>query len=89
MAARSVQQSALAQDLQTWSGRRRGVGRWRGPAGETRAEEGLDERGEAPPPYLKEPEPVHQGRGDEEVELHDMSRAEGKPPNYGEVVSRS
>ena len=52
-----------------------------GAEADSRVEEGLDERGEAPPPYLKEPDPVHHD-GREGVELHDMSRHEGKPPDY-------
>ncbi|MCJ1450915.1 hypothetical protein MMC28_001249 [Mycoblastus sanguinarius] len=87
------QQTALARDLETWPGRRRGVGRWRfaGMGGhETRVEEGLDERGEAPPPYLAKPEPVHHGVpeivGEEEgTELRHM---EGKPPDYQEGPTR-
>ena len=60
--------------------------------------EGLDERGEAPPPYVKEPERVHFGDDDgvgrrrsrsrsgsmESVELRDWQgrRTMGKPPDY-------
>ena len=89
-ASRSVQQNALAQDLQIWPGRRRGLGRWRAAPDNNRTEEGLDERGEAPPPYLKEPEQAHpHDNGDEGVELRDMSRPQGKPPAYGEATSRS
>ena len=82
---RDNQQSALARDLETWPGIR--SRRWSRTAGaDTRAEDGLDERGEAPPPYLKEPEPVHHD-GREGVELHDLSRREGKPPDYDEGPS--
>lgn len=90
MQGRSNQQSALERDLEYWPGRRRG-GRWRHAVGETRAEEGLDERGEAPPPYLKEPEAVHHRvAGDEAMEMGDMARREGKPPDYDErSVGRS
>jgi len=87
--SRSGQQTALAQDLRTWPGRRMMVGRWGASAGQRRAEEGLDERGEAPPPYLKEPEPTHHGSGTDGTELHDMSRAEVKPPDYSERSVRS
>ena len=79
---RDNQQSALARDVETWPGRRRGVGaRWRNAGEEPAAEEGLDERGEAPPPYLKEPEPAHLDAR-EGVELHNMPAQEGKPPDY-------
>ncbi|KAL6712745.1 hypothetical protein ACLMJK_009683 [Lecanora helva] len=82
--SRTNQDSALAQDVGSWPARRMGIGRWRHPAGETRREEGLDERGEAPPPYLKEPEQIHHARRDEGIELHDMDGGEGKPPDYEE-----
>ena len=88
LTSRSTQQSALAQDLNTWAGRRRGPGRWRFAMREPRVEEGLNERGEAPPPYLKEPEPAHHERRNEEMELHNMSGAEGKPPDYEEEHAR-
>ena len=79
---RDNQQSALARDVETWPGRRRGVGaRWRNAGADTTVEEGLDERGEAPPPYLKEPEPAHLDVR-EEMELHNMPPQEGKPPDY-------
>lgn len=42
------------------TGRPFGVSRWRRHGHESRPEEGLDERGEAPPPYLAKPEPTHQ-----------------------------
>ena len=59
--------------------------------------EGLDERGEAPPPYVKEPERAHFGDQDdgrgrrrsgsgsmESVELRSWEGREavGKPPDY-------
>ena len=79
---RDNQQSALARDVETWPGRRRGVGaRWRNVGVDPTVEEGLDERGEAPPPYLKEPEPAHLDTR-EGVELHNMPPQEGKPPDY-------
>ena len=79
---RDNQQSALARDVETWPGRRRGVGaRWRNGGVDTTVEEGLDERGEAPPPYLKELEPAHLDAR-EGVELHNMHAQEGKPPDY-------
>ena len=79
---RDNQQSALARDVETWPGRRRGVGaRWINAGADATVEEGLDERGEAPPPYLKEPEPAHLDAR-EGVELHNMPAQEGKPPDY-------
>ena len=83
---RDNQQSVLARDLQTWP-ERRGTGRWRFGGVEPRAEEGVDERGEAPPPYLKEPDPVHRTDGPG-MELHDLSRGEAKPPDYDERSAR-
>ncbi|KAL2045328.1 hypothetical protein N7G274_002411 [Stereocaulon virgatum] len=81
---RNHQQSALARDVDSWPGRgNRLGGRWRimGAEVDPRAEEGLDERGEAPPPYLKEPEPAHND-GRAGLEMHDMGRDEGKLPEY-------
>ena len=81
---RNHQQSALARDVESWPGRRNRVGgRWRmmGVEVDPRAQEGLDERGEAPPPYLKEPEPAHHDAR-AGLEMHDMGRNEGKPPEY-------
>ena len=54
---------------------------------EPRPEEGLDERGEAPPPYIpNEPEAAHtrrNGDGNEDgIELGTVRREEGKPPDY-------
>ncbi|KAG8529512.1 uncharacterized protein KY384_006149 [Bacidia gigantensis] len=86
----SNQRDALAQDLdrtgwaQSFSRRgwRRGYG-----SGGTRImhHEGLDETGEAPPPYVKEPERAHLGDDAASVELRDWDR-EGrvKPPDYVE-----
>ena len=60
----------------------------------TGREEGLDERGEAPPPYLpKEPQGVHLAGGVGErnggfpphgdgIPLQDMGRGDQKPPDY-------
>ena len=79
---RNNQQSALERDVETWPGRRAGAGaRWRHPGVDSTVEEGLDERGEAPPPYLKEPEAAHL-YGREGVELQHMPAQEGKPPDY-------
>ncbi|MCJ1365385.1 hypothetical protein MMC16_004506 [Acarospora aff. strigata] len=72
-ASRNNRHNALARDLEGWLGNRRWVsyggngGRgWRdviggGGGGQGQRQEGLDERGEAPPPYeyvLEEPGPV-------------------------------
>lgn len=63
---RGRRQSALERDLH---------GRWGGGRGRRdgteEGVEGLDERGEAPPAYVKELEPVHLGGG-------------RKPPHYQE-----
>lgn len=88
MHLRDNQQSVLARDLQTRpEGRRGGAGRWRFGGVEPRAEEGVDERGEAPPPYIKEPDPVHRTDGPG-MELHHLPRGEAKPPNYDEGSAR-
>lgn len=77
-----TQQFLLTQDSQGWTGARRWVHtRWRA---EPRVE-GLDERGEAPPPYLPErPAETHaasSSRGiDGPIPLQDMH----KPPDYEE-----
>ncbi|KAL8722558.1 MAG: hypothetical protein Q9181_007459 [Wetmoreana brouardii] len=89
-------QRALARDLERWGGGGPwGPGRFRGPRTSPRQprrerEEGLDERGEAPPPYLpKEPEPTHFGGhgGDHDIPLQDMGRGSEKPPDYDEGPS--
>ena len=54
--SRNVQQDALARDIEGWAGRRRWIygGRGAGPDDAAlQPEEGLDERGEAPPPYKR------------------------------------
>lgn len=80
-ALRNNQQSALARDLETWPGRMR-AGRWRhGAAHDACPGEGLDERGEAPPAYVKEPDRAYL-EGREGVELRDLESSEGKPPDY-------
>lgn len=71
---RSNGQSALARDLETWPGPRRRL----------RREEGLDERGEAPPPYVPKELEVAVLRG-EAVELGRRGRQERKPPDYQEA----
>ena len=61
---------------------------------QSRREEGLNERGEAPPPYMpKEPEQAlfsesgQRGRTGQAVPLQDMVREEHKPPDYDEGSS--
>ena len=46
-----------------------------------RQEEGLDESGEAPPAYIKEPERAHLGE-QAGMELSDLESRERKPPDY-------
>lgn len=84
---RNNQRSILARDLEVWPGRRVGGGAWRFNGAEPREHDGLDERGEAPPPYIKQPDPVHHTNGPA-TELHDLSRAEVKPPDYDEPSAR-
>ena len=81
----SMQQRVLSEDVRNWTRHRQaGYGfedEERGrPAGRV---EGLNETGEAPPAYVKEPERVHLEAG-EGVELRGMTRSEGKPPDYEE-----
>lgn len=82
-------QSALARDLEGMPGGRRWrSGRWRFP----RPEEGLDERGQAPPPYMPappdatvHPAATHNGQGaGQAIPLQDLSGHEQKPPDYDE-----
>lgn len=84
-----MQQRVLSEDVRSWTRHRRaglGLDEERGRVGR---EEGLDEAGEAPPAYVKEPERAHLERG-EAVELSGMARLremaglEGKPPDYEE-----
>lgn len=91
-------QRALARDLERWGGGGPwGPGRFRHPRSsprQPRRDEGLDEQGEAPPPYIpKEPEPAYTephrdgpGAG-HDVPLHDMARPDQKPPDYNEGPS--
>ncbi|KAL8801204.1 MAG: hypothetical protein Q9200_007014 [Gallowayella weberi] len=90
-------QRALARDLEHWGGGGGpwGPGRFRMPRTHhgtrqgPRREEGLDERGEAPPPYIpKEPEQTYAGDGAaREIPLQDLSRMDHKPPDYDEGPS--
>jgi hypothetical protein len=97
---RSNGRYALTRDVEGWRGRF-GVARGTGNGNnihDTGTEEGLDERGEAPPPYAPGTKPpsirTNDGRrqgtnsrhvGTEGVELEDFSiRDERRPPGYGE-----
>lgn len=90
---RTNRQDALQRDLEGWQGNRYwGPGRWRTPAShETRPEEGLDERGLPPPPYIpaapKETHPgsSHHGEGAERaIPLQNLHHPDQKPPDYFE-----
>lgn len=91
---RSQSQRALARDVEGWRTRfRAGLGNNTGR--EDEREEGLDERGEAPPPYAPGSKPPsirsHERRstdGGEEVELRSLSVGHN-PPGYHEAASRS
>lgn len=85
-------QSALARDLEGMPGSRRWVtGRFRSSR-EPAPEEGLDERGQAPPPYMPSPPEavVHPDATHTEpgagpaIPLQDLSGEGQKPPNYDE-----
>lgn len=86
---RHLRQTALARDLDGWSGPRRWLyGNWRTDhVAQLRREEGLDESGNAPPPY--QPGAVGSaGRGDLHapvaIPLRTFSRTHlgTKPPDY-------
>ncbi len=82
------QRNTLEMEVHAWTpngrvspgnrtGRPFGVSRWRRHGRVSRPEEGLDERGEAPPPYLAKPEPTHQTLSG------GIEQDEGaKPPGY-------
>lgn len=80
-------QNALAQDLEGWPGTRRWMGGSRGarPREHRREEDGLNEQGEAPPPYMpKEPDGAlvraeSSGGG---IMLREMGGEDRKPPDY-------
>jgi len=85
--SRNSGHNALARDLEGWMGDRRwGQGGW-GSGNGQRREEGLDERGEAPPPYMpEEPRPAHvrsRSRGNHDVQDVDNDRADGDNPAVG------
>lgn len=78
---RSTGQTALARDLESWPGSRARAGARRGTAPSDR-EEGLNERGEAPPPYAhKLPEDaLLREAGERGIPLRELG--ERKPPDY-------
>ena len=95
---RTNRQDALQRDLEGWQGNRYwGHGRWRTPAThDTRPEEGLDERGLPPPPYIpavpKEthPGPSHHDEGAERaIPLQNLHHPDQKPPDYFERAADS
>ena len=55
------------------------------------SQEGLDERGEAPPPYIKEPERAQlDTRRNEQLELRRWDEnPRGRPPDYEESIGRT
>lgn len=71
-------QSALARDLEGWPGWRRG--RWAG--GDRERLEGLNERGEAPPPYMPRMPQEAIVREDVERGVPLQNLGETKPPDY-------
>ncbi|KAL8848075.1 MAG: hypothetical protein Q9221_006877 [Calogaya cf. arnoldii] len=96
---RQNSQRALARDLERWGGGGPlGPGRFRLPRNNNgvrpsrpQTEEGLNESGEAPPPYVpEEPKPAYVrgalGVGNS-IPLHDLSTMDHKPPDYGEGPS--
>lgn len=74
-------QSALARDLEGWPGWRRG--RWAG--GDRERLEGLNERGEAPPPYMPRLPQEAVIREDVERGVPLQNLGESKPPDYHPV----
>lgn len=92
---RNSGQNALARDLDGWTGTRRWMhGGWRGGDGTAGRTEGLNELGEAPPPYKPAGEgPEGAGNGPPQIPLATLSRGEAsmpqKPPGYGEAVRES
>ena len=74
-------QSALARDLEGWPGW--GRGRWIG--GDRERLEGLNERGEAPPPYIPRMPQEAVVREDEGRAVLLRNLGEGKPPDYHPV----
>lgn len=90
---RTNRQDALERDLEGWQGGRYwGHGRWRtSPANDPRPEEGLDERGLPPPPYIPAvPKPTHPGTSHHDggaepaIPLQELHNNDQKPPDYNE-----
>ena len=85
-------QSALARDLEGMPGSRRWTNGRFGFQREPAPEEGLDERGFAPPPYMPappdatvHPDATHNEPGaGQAILLQDISGQEPKPPDYDE-----
>jgi hypothetical protein len=88
-------QTALAQDLEGWAGTRRFMqgSHARNEAAHVRPQEGLDENGEAPPPYQYKSEATayvsadggHDPAASLAVPLRTLSRDDtehGRPPGY-------
>lgn len=71
-------QSALARDLEGWPGWHRG--RWAG--GDRERLEGLNERGEAPPPYMPRIPQEAIIREDVAIGVPLQNLGENKPPDY-------
>lgn len=77
-------QNALARDLQDWSRQNRwGYSGWRGMRSTSRhsAEEGLDERGEAPPPY-KPPTPATGAQGTTNHDAHSGGHGSAREESF-------
>jgi hypothetical protein len=98
MAFRNSGQNALARDLDGWTSSRRWMhGHRREESRVVRTEEGLNEYGEAPPPYIHAAKTGQDQEGQVEgsqiqIPLRTLSTNEferpatGKPPGYGEAV---
>jgi len=89
---RNSGQNALARDLDGWTNTRRWVhGRhWRSDSRNSR-EDGLNELGEAPPPYVPAAKTATETGSTEELQvpLRTLSRNGERPPGYGEVLRAS
>lgn len=87
----AMQQAVLAEDVRNWTRHREAgyIGFDDEERGRMRREEGLDESGQPPPAYVKEPERVHLRRA-ESVEMRVARLREmvgtqsAKPPDYEE-----
>lgn len=97
MIIRQSREGALQRDLNTWdpirARRRYWQGRWRST--DYSQEEGLNEFGEAPPPYVPKASEgetgLHDGANDPAVPLQTLSREQAglKPPDYTEAHVQS